>query len=372
MMNEEDRKKVFWLLKKYSSYTAWKTLGDAYAKFAKEYEYAVVNTLNVSGELDEEEFNEFVEWNSDHLKTILDGQIAFEKGLPLLLEGQRSVFRNTSTGYLNRAADAIIFVNRIMDPDEFVFDWMVNKEDVIQAAQTLKSRISGLFLVCEADELPMVAYGVALMFRPSTAPYNFPAILPDVPSPTDELVETGNEVPVTGAWEPEWAVSPSADNPSPSQAASGFLNSVGQYASNLLKPLTTAAPAKLESGCMTYLLAGTNASKYKENYGEPEINVTWRHIWKDDRYLDGSIPEEEQEYLAEAAPEGPGPDHSRLRGLRNELVPKTGWWHSLARPSGQALHYFEAGQHFPDWQFTTTGEVIWDFDPDKQAPPPKK
>ena len=66
------------------------------------------------------------------------------------------------------------------------------------------------------------------------------------------------------------------------------------------------------------------------------------------------------------------PDHGRLRGLRNEIVPKTGWWHSLARPNGQALHYFEAGQHFPDWQFTTTGEVIWDFDPDKQAPPPKK
>ena len=65
-------------------------------------------------------------------------------------------------------------------------------------------------------------------------------------------------------------------------------------------------------------------------------------------------------------------DHGRLRGLRNELVPKTGWWHSLARPNGQALHYFEAGQHFPDWQFTTIGEVIWDFDPDKQAPPPKK
>ena len=76
--------------------------------------------------------------------------------------------------------------------------------------------------------------------------------------------------------------------------------------------------------------------------------------------------------LRDEGVKSPGPDHGRLRGLRNEIVPKTGWWHSLARPSGQALHYFEAGQHFPDWQFTTTGEVIWDFDPDKQAPPPKK
>ena len=70
--------------------------------------------------------------------------------------------------------------------------------------------------------------------------------------------------------------------------------------------------------------------------------------------------------------QAPSSNLGRLRGLRNEIVPKTGWWHSLARPNGQALHYFEAGQRFPDWQFTQTGEVIWDFDPDTQAPPPKK
>ena len=66
------------------------------------------------------------------------------------------------------------------------------------------------------------------------------------------------------------------------------------------------------------------------------------------------------------------PPTGRLRAERNEIVPKTGWWHSIARPNGQALHYFEAGQRFPDWQFTKTGEVIWDFDPNQQQPPPKK
>ena len=68
----------------------------------------------------------------------------------------------------------------------------------------------------------------------------------------------------------------------------------------------------------------------------------------------------------------PRPDHGRLRAERNEIVPKTGWWHSIARPNGQTLHYFEAGQHFPDWQYTKTGEVIWDFDPNQQKAPPKK
>ena len=65
-------------------------------------------------------------------------------------------------------------------------------------------------------------------------------------------------------------------------------------------------------------------------------------------------------------------NHGRLRAERNELVPKTGWWHSIARPNGQALHYFEAGQRFPDWQFTKTGEIIWGYDPDQQPPSPKK
>ena len=363
MMNEEDRKKVFWLLKKYSSYTAWKALGDAYAEFVKAWEYAMSHTPGGGGPY-------AIDWYKD----ILDGQIAFEKGLPLLREGQRSVFRNTSTGYLARAADAIVFVSRIMDPEEFVHDWMPNKDEVIRATKELDARTSGLLSTCEGDDTPVVAYGMALMFRPLNAPFNYPSHLPDVPAPTDTTANTGEELAITGIWEPEWEIAPSVDDPSPSRV--GLWNSVGQYASGLLKPLDTS-PAKIEKGGMSYLLAGTGAAKYKEGELDPEINVTWRLIWADQRYLDGTIPEEENDYLAEAVQEAPRPNHGRLRGLRNEIVPKTGWWHSIARPNGQALHYFEAGQHFPDWQFTTTGEVIWDYDPNQQQqqqqqqPPPK-
>ena len=137
MMSEEERKKVFWLLKKYSSYTAWKALGDAYAEFAKAYEYAIQHS--------EETDEDASEWDRDHFKRILDGQIAFEKGLPLLREGQRSVFRNTSMGYLARAANQVYFAGRIMDPDEYVFDWMKNKDEVLATFETVELHISGLF-----------------------------------------------------------------------------------------------------------------------------------------------------------------------------------------------------------------------------------
>lgn len=62
----------------------------------------------------------------------------------------------------------------------------------------------------------------------------------------------------------------------------------------------------------------------------------------------------------------------RLRADPNDLVTKTGWWHSQAKPNGQALHYFEAGQRFPEWHTTQYGSVIWGFDPNEQKEPPKK
>jgi Immunity protein 72/Immunity protein 71 len=338
MMNEADRKKVFWLLKKYSSYTAWQALRDAYAEFVTAWEYAMANAKEVDVD------NQNIGWT----KKILDGQIAFEKGLPLLREGQRSVFRSTSTGYLKQAAGAIVFINRIMDPDEFVFDWMVNKDDVVTATNNLRIKRCGLFAANEPNNPPGFKTGWSQKQDPLFGPFNIPSHLSDVPTPTDTTANTGEALPITGIWEPEWEISP-----------------------GLFKSLT-GTPAKVEKGCMNYLLAGTIAPQYKDGELDPEINVTWRLIWADHRYEDGIIPEEEKEYLAEAAPEAPRPPTGRLRAEPNDLVPKTGWWHSTAKPNGQYLHYFEAGQRFPDWHTTHYGSVIWGFDPDEQKEPPRK
>ena len=96
----------------------------------------------------------------------------------------------------------------------------------------------------------------------------------------------------------------------------------------------------------------------------------------DDSSIDHLVyPKDLVAYARKLRDEGvasPRPDHGRLRALRNEIVPKTGWWHSIARPNGEYSHYFEAGQHFPDWQFTKTGEIIWSYDPNQQKAPPKK
>jgi hypothetical protein len=131
-------------------------------------------------------------------------------------------------------------------------------------------------------------------------------------------------------------------------------------------------------GCPSYLLQGApaptcrleNGDGYRSETPQP---VTWRLLWKDDRYTDGTIPEEEKLYFVESpAIQASPPPTARLRAEPNTLVPKSGWWHSLAKPNGQYLHWFEQGQHFPDTQSTDYGSVIWGFDPDEQKEPPKK
>jgi hypothetical protein len=56
----------------------------------------------------------------------------------------------------------------------------------------------------------------------------------------------------------------------------------------------------------------------------------------------------------------------RLRGLPNEVVPKTGQWWSPAFTGNEANRFFQQGERFPETETTPYGAVVWYFDPDKQ------
>lgn len=77
-----------------------------------------------------------------------------------------------------------------------------------------------------------------------------------------------------------------------------------------------------------------------------------------------------KESISWARPKPPPPPTIYLRGEHNEIVPQTGWWESAARPNGQVMHYFEAGQRFPPDQFTKIGPVAWSYNSDRQPPAP--
>lgn len=327
-MSEDERRKVFWLLKKYSSFTAWKALGEAYFKFAD----AWMKAMQLA---DDEDIDDF---NQNATKLILDGRVGFEKGLPLLRKGDRSVFRNNARGFLGVAADQIVFINRIMDPNEYVFDWMKNQEEVKRAAANLRERRRGLFSAFErADETTPAALGQMTVFDKLYAPFNFPPILPTVPPPTDTLIPTGAEVPADGIYEPEW----------PASGAGGMLGRL----------MGSGKGSAVEKGCMNYLLANTKAPLYQVGELDDPIPVTWRLIWQDTRYLDGTIPAEEADYLVVAEPSTA--ELSRLRCEAKQPCPKAGYWFTPAKPDSRRR--FKQGEAMPDVG-SSYGDTIWQWD----------
>ncbi|WEF34649.1 Imm72 family immunity protein [Pseudoduganella chitinolytica] len=107
----------------------------------------------------------------------------------------------------------------------------------------------------------------------------FPEVLPDVPDPIDSrLVRTGRMVPCSGIWEP-------VDAPAPSLL--GWLT----------RTPTPRPPFKV-TGTMNYLHGGSHAPPVtlQSATDSADVAVTWRLLWADERYLDGTVPAEEAQY----------------------------------------------------------------------------
>ena len=62
----------------------------------------------------------------------------------------------------------------------------------------------------------------------------------------------------------------------------------------------------------------------------------------------------------------PNAESGRLRGLPNEIVPKTGWWWSPAFNGADALRHFNQGEYFPSTETTAYGGVFWYYEADRQ------
>ena len=351
-MTEDDRRKVFWLLKKYSSYTAWEALAEAYYRFADAYVEAIrLVDHSKADALDEESF-------ADEAKSILDGRIGFEKGLPRLKAGDRSVWRRNSRGALSEGGNQIYFIAQILNERDYVLDWMKNKAEVQNKHLELKSRNRGLGAVTERIQVgDSAALGRTDAFDPFWGPYNFPTTLQEVPDATAIVVDTGTEVLVDGIYEPEWGEIESL-------AGSGLLGKiklalVGKP--SLIEPAAEViGPRREHIGCMNYLLANTLAPTYRDGELDKPWPVTWRMVWKDERYLDGSIPPEEAEYLAPVVV----PASTRLRCEANQPCPREGWWLTPARENSRRL--FKQGELMPEVG-GDYGATVWQWDEQQEA-----
>jgi hypothetical protein len=270
-MTEDDRRKLFWYLKRKSSHTAWKALADAFDRFADVFERQVKEEpiflrpgARPGWETDWEGF----------YPEILKAQVFYEQGLARLLQGDRTVWLYNDRGVFGDA-DAIYsywymaLVNHGPHGDVFFEGKYVNDLtaailDVLLYAWA----VSGVIQQVWENPLYFEFWSREHMASLSQK-VPFPKTLPDVPIAMKQvLVRTGDPAPCFGIFEPQ-----------------------------------------VPDGCMSYLLEGVAvppAETIDEKSGESYVRpAAWRLIWEDDRYLDGIIPEEEKDYFPATEPVSP-------------------------------------------------------------------
>lgn len=255
-MTPDDRKKLFWYLKRRTSYTAWKREADAFDRFADIFEKQVIEEPTPA-------LKETI-WGTDweqRYPEVLKVQVNHEEALRRLLQGDRTIFQYNSLGILQ-------------DASVFAHDWyndLVNhgyQGDHFYDGKYVPDMTAAIVEFCECSR--DTGYFQSWMV-PSEAPHFwgewmkgelaracYQSTYEEVPIPATAVsVNSGNEIPVFGVYEPQ-----------------------------------------TKDGCMNYLCAGGPAPLLYAGDGTDRIlSVTWRLIWKDERYLDGQIPAEEAEYF---------------------------------------------------------------------------
>lgn len=280
--NEIERRQIFYTLKRWSSYTAWKRILDFYQAWADVAEKSL-RQASVQG------LEEKTSIHQSHYVLILKGLADMDEAVSRLKKGDKRIFKYASyaelvhayrplgheTERLWRVADGDIGINYETTP---LWDEYARAVDQLAEAwgecspPICESHHDGT--LTHAAPLP---YGVWL--QEQLPQMVFPDPPPDVPNPTDAvLIGTGHGVPCSGIWEP-------VDVPAPRILS-------------LFKSPPPKGPFRV-IGCMNYLHGGASAPKVALETEEdnPNVKGTWRLLWKDDRYEDGKIPEEEKHYV---------------------------------------------------------------------------
>jgi hypothetical protein len=298
-----DRRRLFWYLKRQTSYTGWKREAHAFDAFAAVFEKQArdepVAKSNVScGDTRWELF----------YPQVLKGQVLYEKGLQRLLSGDRTVWLYNELGILDDAGTISghwysELVNHGMRGDHF-YDGKYLDELTESIKQfSLASRETGILQSMMADTPAREAWSTFWKEKFSKLPV--PADLLEVPIPTTELlVRTGQDAPVFGIYEPQ-----------------------------------------IKDGCMNYLLGGVPAPTIWESDGTyatgKKLSVIWRLLWEDNRYVDGQIPSEEEHYFppeeSVAAPVIASVSNDLVSAFTNETCPQSGEWAVIDNLSAKAI-----------------------------------
>jgi len=328
---EHERKQIFYWLKQISSYTAWNRIFGFYQAWAQATEGCARQATGPGGP-------------AGDYRLILNGLAHCEEAVLRLKKGDKRIFKFDANGELamaNRLRSHWITMLFRMEDGETLQRDENNTPGWAQFHQTLVD-LSDAWGECSPDILESqwlnepahTIYGD--WFRENLPKMHFPSTLSDVPAPRDEvLIPTGKTIPHSGIWEP-------VDAPR--------LPLVSLFRSNE-KP---SGPLPI-IGCMNYLHGGSIAPKAKQETKDDSLraSVTWRLLWQDTRYEDGTIPDEERDYVflkPELAKEGTSPIGPVTRdpliwAESGQPAPQTGRW--LAEHDLQASVTMQAGEILP-------------------------
>ncbi|OOW64591.1 Imm72 family immunity protein, partial [Xanthomonas cissicola] len=172
-------------------------------------------------------------------------------------------------------------------------------------------------------------------FQKNVSRMHFPPVIPDVPDPVENtLVATGSRIPCSGIWEPVDAPKPKKFSLfSKPNVPNGFL------------PYIAA---------MNYLHGGSAAPKASQEIEDDVLNidVVWRLLWRDDRYEDGTIPEEEAGYVfiqpddrAAIVAASDQPQRRQVSAMSGQRASQAGRW--LVMDGLNAAAQFNEGDELP-------------------------
>lgn len=282
--NEDERQKMFYWLKKISSLTAWCRIFEIYKAWADVTEESLRKAVEL-GWSDKTSLPE-----SDYA-LILRGLKRCEKGVLRLSKGDKRVFKFDGNGEFVMAGRILShwaqMKTRIEDGENGINEahtplWLEFIDALGRAHMCWQECAFQILEPRYLDEPALTIYNEWTMTY--LKKLSFPRVLQAIPEPQDNVfIRTNDYTPYSGIWEPIVADVPKRS-----------------LLSLLSKAPMPQAPFKI-MGAMNYLHAGSKAPKINVDLEDDEVslNTTWRLIWRDDRYNDGLVPEEEAEYQFE-------------------------------------------------------------------------
>jgi len=280
--SELERRQIYFWLKKTSSLTAWRRIFKFYQSWAEIMEQSI-------READKRGLAEKTSLPESEYILILRGLAHCEEGVIQLGMGDKRVFKFDANGEFEMASRILKYWAEIYHRVE-TGDNVINEEYTPFWGEFCQRM---LILSAAWRECSMPILETRYFEDPAPTTYNswlldeiadlsFANKLEVVPDPADSIfVKTNHITPCSGIWEPI-----DVELKKTSLLTLFVKNNKPQ------PPFTI-------NGTMNYLHGGSKAPQMTVAIEGDSIdsNTTWRLIWRDDRYGDGNIPQEEQNYL---------------------------------------------------------------------------